>query len=149
MQMINEYLKDLKKIENVEAIVLYSIDNKLIDSWTDSNFNAKVLEDMSLHYFQVFATLDLNGQDYQEIVISHEKGHFYTRIYPDILLIVVVKTTVEISLIRLITNVKIAELLHSRQLQKMLKKTGIENKDFLNKKNLDESESEYLKKMEI
>ncbi|MCK5453578.1 MAG: hypothetical protein KAJ16_04410 [Calditrichia bacterium] len=147
--MIDEYLKDLKQIPNVEAIALYGINNILLDSWTEPNFNIKVLEEMSLHYFQVFATLDLNIQNYQEIVITHEKGHFYTRIYPNVLLIVVVKSTVEISLIRLITNVKINELLHSRQLQKILKKSAIENKDFLNRKNLDESETEYLKKMEI
>ncbi|MCK4893314.1 MAG: hypothetical protein KAT07_05075 [Calditrichia bacterium] len=147
--MIDEYLKDLKQIPNVEAIALYGINNILLDSWTEPNFNIKVLEEMSLHYFQVFATLDLNVQNYQEIVITHEKGHFYTRIYPNVLLIVVVKSTVEISLIRLITNVKINELLHSRQLQKILKKSAIENKDFLNRKNLDESETEYLKKMEI
>lgn len=147
--MIDEYLKDLKQIPNVEAIALYGINNNLLDSWTEPNFNIKVLEEMSLHYFQVFATLDLNVQNYQEIVITHEKGHFYTRIYPNVLLIVVVKSTVEISLIRLITNVKINELLHSRQLQKILKKSAIENKDFLNRKNLDESETEYLKKMEI
>ena len=147
--MIDKYLKDLKQIPNVEAIALYGINNNLLDSWTEPNFNIKVLEEMSLHYFQVFATLDLNVQNYQEIVITHEKGHFYTRIYPNVLLIVVVKSTVEISLIRLITNVKINELLHSRQLQKFLKKSAIENKDFLNRKNLDESETEYLKKMEI
>jgi ketopantoate reductase len=147
--MIDEYLKDLKQIPNVEAIALYGINNNLLDSWTEPNFNIKVLEEMSLHYFQVFATLDLNVQNYQEIVITHEKGHFYTSIYPNVLLIVVVKSTVEISLIRLITNVKINELLHSRQLQKILKKSAIENKDFLNRKNLDESETEYLKKMEI
>lgn len=147
--MIDEYLKDLKQIPNVEAIALYGINNILLDSWTEPNFNIKVLEEMSLHYFQVFATLDLNVQNYQEIVITHEKGHFYTRIYPNVLLIVVVKSAVEISLIRLITNVKINELLHSRQLQKILKKSAIENKDFLNRKNLDESETEYLKKMEI
>ncbi|NOQ97695.1 MAG: hypothetical protein GQ561_05985 [Calditrichae bacterium] len=147
--MIDEYLKDLKQIPNVEAIALYGINNNLLDSWTEPNFNIKVLEEMSLHYFQVFATLDLNVQNYQEIVITHEKGHFYTRIYPNVLLIVVVKSTVEISLIRLLTNVKINELLHSRQLQKILKKSAIENKDFLNRKNLDESETEYLKKMEI
>ena len=139
--MIDEYLKDLKQIPNVEAIALYGINNNLLDSWTEPNFNIKVLEEMSLHYFQVFATLDLNVQNYQEIVITHEKGHFYTRIYPNVLLIVVVKSTVEISLIRLITNVKINELLHSRQLQKILKKSAIENKDFLNRKNLDESET--------
>jgi len=147
--MIDKYLKDLEQVENVEAIALYSMNNKLLDSWTDSNFNAKVLEEMSIHYFQVFATLDLNVQNYQEMVIAHEKGHFYSRIYPDILLIVVVKSTLEISLIRLITNVKITELLHSRDLQKALKKSTAENIDFLNKKNLDESETEYLKKMEI
>ena len=146
--MIEEYLKDLKQIENVEAIAIYGLDSKLLDSWTEPNFSTKVLDEISLHYFQVFGTLDLSAQNYQEIVISHEKGHFYTRIYPDILLIVSIKSAVEMSLIRLVTNVNINKLLHSRQLQKILKKSAAENKDFLNKKYLDESETEYLKKME-
>lgn len=145
--MINEYLNDLQKIKNIEAIALYSIDNTLLDSWTGPNFNSKVLEEMSLHYFQVYAALDLNAQNFNEIVITHEKGHFYTRFYPDILLIVVVKSMVEISLIRLISNVKIIELLESRELQKILKKSAIGTQDFLNKKKLDESEMEYLKKL--
>ena len=146
--MIEEYLKDLQKIDNIEAIALYSIDNKLLESWTGPNFNSKVLEEMSLHYFQVYAALDLSAQNYQEIVITHEKGHFYTRLYPDLLLIVVVKSMVEISLIRLISNVKIIELLESREFHKILKKSSTETQDFLNKKKLDESEMEYLKKLQ-
>jgi len=147
--MIESYLKDLTQLKNVEAIAIYSLNNKLIDSWCDPNFNSKVLEELSLHYFQVFATLDLSVQNFQEIVITHEKGHFYTRILPNLLLIVLVRLPVEISLIRLIVNVKSIDLLNSRGLQKELKRSSVESKDFLNKKYLDESEKEYLKKLEI
>ncbi|UCF63870.1 MAG: hypothetical protein JSW33_15105 [bacterium] len=147
--MISKYLNDLTLLKNVEAIAIYSLNNDLIDSWCDPNFNSKVLDELSLHYFQVFATLDLSVQNFQEIVITHEKGHFYARILPDMLLIIVVKLPVEISLIRLIVNVKIIDLLNSKALQKGLKKYSTENKDFLNKNILDESEKEYLKKLEL
>jgi len=147
--MIEKYLKDLIQLKNVEAVAAYSLNNELIDSWSDPNFNSKVLKELSLHYFQVFATLDLSLKNFQEIVITHEKGHFYTRILPNLLLIVVVKLPIEISLLRLIINVKISDLLKSKELQKGLKKSTQESKDFLNNKNLDDSEKEYLKKLEI
>ena len=147
--MIEKYLKDLVQLKNVEAVAAYSLNNELVDFWSDPNFNNKVLKELSLHYFQVFATLDLSLKNFQEIVITHEKGHFYTRILPNLLLIVVVKFPIEISLLRLIVNVKISDLLNSKEFQKELKKSSKESKDFLNNKNLDDSEKEYMKKLEI
>ena len=145
--MIKVFLKDLVKVPGMEAVAIYSINNTLIDSWTAPNFNPKVLEEISLNYFQLYTILDLNVKNYIENVISHEKGSIYARMFPDLLLVAVAKSNVETSLIRFIVNVNIPELLSSRQCQKILKKMGVKTPDFLDKKYLDSSEKDYLKKM--
>jgi hypothetical protein len=147
--IIEEFFKDLTRIRNVEVVSIYSIDNVLIDSWTIPGINIKTVTDVSFHYFQIFSVLDSQGQNFKEILISHDNGQIYTRILPDLLFIVLVKSMADIALIRLVINVKITDLLNSRNFQKILKKHTGKHLNFLDKKFLDESEREYLKNMGI
>ncbi|OGB69929.1 MAG: hypothetical protein A2Y94_08740 [Caldithrix sp. RBG_13_44_9] len=147
--IIKEFLKDLTQIRNVEAISIYGIDNILIDSWTLPSINIKTVTDISFHYFQIFSVLDSKGQNFKEIVISHENGHIYARILPDLLFIVLVKSIADITLIRLIINVKITDLLNSRTFQKIRKNHSGKHLNFLDRKFLDDSEREYIKNLEI
>jgi len=147
--IIDEFLTDLTRIRNVEAVSIYGIDNELIDSWNVPGINIKTITDISFHYFQIFSVLDSQGQNFKEIVSSHENGQLYARILPDLLFIVLVKSMADIALIRLVINVKITDLLTSRNFQKTLKKHSGKHLNFLDKKFLDESEREYLKSMEI
>jgi hypothetical protein len=108
-----------------------------------------VFSQIALHYLQVFSILDLKLQNYNEIVINHEKGQFYARILPDLLIVVALKSIKETPLIRLVINVKIGDLLTSKEFQKIRKKLTLANQNLLDKKYLDESERNYLKKLEL
>jgi hypothetical protein len=147
--MINNYLDDLIEVQNTEAIAIYSIDNTLVDSWSESGFNKEVFSQIALHYLQVFSILDLKLHNYNEIVISHEKGQFYARILPDLLIVVSLKSMKDIPLVRLIINVKIGDLLTSKEFQKIRKKLTLTNQNLLDRKYLDESERNYLKKLDL
>jgi hypothetical protein len=147
--MINNYLNDLIEVQNTEAIAIYSIDNTLVDSWSESGFNKEVFSQIALHYLQVFSILDLKLHNYNEIVISHEKGQFYARILPDLLIVVSLKSMKDIPLVRLIINVKIGDLLTSKEFQKIRKKLTLTNQNLLDRKYLDESERNYLKKLDL
>ena len=147
--MIKNYLSDLTKIPSTEAIAIYSIDNVIIDSWSESSFNRDVFSQIALHYLQVISILDLKLQNYNEIVINHEKGQFYARILPDLLIVVALKSIKDTPLIRLVINVKVGDLLTSKEFQKIRKKLTLANQNLLDKKYLDESERNYLKKLEL
>jgi hypothetical protein len=147
--MIKKNLHDLISVQGVEAIALYGIDNTLIDSWGDTNFNREIFDQVALHYLQVFSVLDLKLQNYNEIVITHEKGQFYARILPDLLIVVSLKSMKEVALTRLVINVHLTELLTSKAFQKVKKKLSLSSQNLLDKKYLDDSERDYLKKMEI
>jgi hypothetical protein len=146
-ELILEYLKDLTLLKGMEGIALFRHDNTILDSWYEPNFNSKVFEEISINYFQMFSILDSGYRDFYEVVTSHEKGRVYVRVLPDLLLVVVAKSNIEITLVRLIVNVQIVELLNSRKLQKLVKKISEKSLNFLNKKYLDEREGEYLKKI--
>ena len=147
--MIPKYFDDLLKIKSVEAIVIYAIDNSLIDSWSESSLNNEVFNQIALHYLQAFSVLDLKLQNYTEIVINHEKGQFYARTLPDLLMVVSLKSLKDIPLVRLIINVKIGDFLTSKEFQKIRKKLKLTSQNLLDRKFLDESERNYLKKLEI
>ncbi len=146
--MINQHLKDLTLIEQVDGIAVYSISNILLDSWVRQGAGEKVFEQISLHYLQIFALLESGVKTFNEIVVTHDRGLLYARALPDILLLVIARTPLEIALIRLIINVKITDLLNSRQLQKAIKKLADRSPNFLDKKFLDETERDLLKKLE-
>ncbi len=145
--MIKEFLRDLTVIESIEAVAVYANDNTILDSWTRPNFQNKVLEELCLHYLQLFSLLETDIRNYREIATSHDRGYIYARALPDVLLVVISRIPVEISLLRLIINVKIPELLSSRSFQKKIKKVSSDNYNFLDKQFLDDSEKEYLKKL--
>ncbi len=138
--MISEFLNDMTKIEDLEAIALYRSDNALIDTWFMPNFDQNIFDLLSIHYFQIFSILSDGFRDFQEVVLSHSQGKIYVRAIPDLLLIVIGKSSVDISLVRLIINVKIADFLKSRKLQKFLKKASKKSINFLQKKYLDDRE---------
>jgi len=130
----------MTQIEGLEAIALYRSDNALIDTWSEPNFDQNIFDLVSIHYFQIFSILGTGFRDFQEVVLAHSQGKIYARVLPDLLLVVIVKSSVDISLVRLIINVKIADLLKSRKLQKILKKVSKKSINFLQKKYLDDSE---------
>jgi hypothetical protein len=142
---ISEFLKDLTRIEGIQAIAVYRSDNSPLDIWTDSKFNKQILEQVSIHYFQIFSVLESSLRDFQETVITYGKGKIFSKVFPDLLLVIITHANVEMSLIRFIINVKMPELLNSRQFQKILKKTPGKNIQFLNNEYLDEQEVKYLK----
>ncbi len=143
--IISEFLKDLTRIEGIQAIAIYRSDNSPLDIWTDSKFNKQILEQVSVHYFQIFSVLESSLRDFHETVITYGKGKIFSRVFPDSLLIIITHPNVEISLIRFIINVKMTELLNSRQFQKILKKVPKKKIQFLDNKYLDEQEIKYLK----
>ncbi len=134
----------MTQIEDLEAIALYRSDNALIDTWSEPNFDQNIFDLISIHYFQIFSILSTGVRDFQEVILSHSQGKIYARTLPDLLLVVIVKSSVDISLVRLIINVKIADLLKSRKLQKILKKISKKNINFLQKKYLDNREIDLL-----
>jgi hypothetical protein len=146
-ELISEYLKDLTLLKGIEGIAIFSHDNSILDAWHEPNFNPKLFEEISINYFQMFSILDSGYRDFHEVVTSHEKGKVYVRVLPDLLLVVVAKSNIEMALVRLVVNVQIVELLNSRKLQKLVKKISEKSSNFLNKKYLDQKEDEYLKKI--
>jgi hypothetical protein len=145
--MIKEYLRDLTLIDSVEAIAIYAIDKSILDNWSRPNFQNNILKEISLHYLQMFYLLETDVNNFREIIISHDRGYIYARALPDLMLIIISRIPVDISLLRLIINVKIPDLLNSRAFQKKIKKVVSNNSNFLDKKFLDDSEKEYLKKL--
>ena len=62
--MIQKNLTDLMNLPSIEAIALYGIDNTLIDSWSEGNFNTEIFNQVALHYLQVFSVLDIKLLNY-------------------------------------------------------------------------------------
>lgn len=147
--IINEFLQDLTKVPNMQAIAVYGVNNTLLDSWTVYDSHLQKLNEISLHYFQIFSILHAKGKNFKEVLISHDNGQIYALILPDLLFIILTKLPTDISLIRLIINVSVSEILGSRTVQKLLKKTREKHLNFFDKKYLDESEKELLKKIGI
>lgn len=134
-------------IDSVEAVAIFANDNTIMDDWSRLNFQNNFLKEISLHYLQLFYLLETDINNFREIIISHDRGYIYARALPDLMLIIISRIPVNISLLRLIINVKIPDLLNSRAFQKKLKKVVSNNYNFLDKKSLDDSEREYLKKL--
>ncbi len=145
--MIADLFKDLTLLDGIDAIVVFDKDNRILDSWAVSHFNTRVFNDLAMNYLQIFGIKTHTDYHFDEAVIAFEKGQVYGRQLPEFGLIVIAKFRVEISLIRLIVNVGIAEFGSSRKLKKILRKLSAGDTDFLADTYLDDVESEYLKKL--
>ncbi|MEJ2633746.1 MAG: hypothetical protein P8184_00455 [Calditrichia bacterium] len=145
--MIKDYLHDLTSVEGVEGVVIIRKDNTVLDSWSAPNFNTNLFEDVSLHFHQIFELFDRDDLEYQENVVSYEKGQVYARNLPQFLLLIFARFKVDISALRLIVNVGLAELFDSKKMQKMLKKIPIGNHSVLKREFLDDVEQGYLAKI--
>ncbi|MBN2366742.1 MAG: hypothetical protein JXL67_11290, partial [Calditrichaeota bacterium] len=135
------------EINQVEGIAIYSIDNSMLDSWNSPDSPENIFDQLSIHYLQFYSMLENGLSNFKEIVISHEQGYIYVRALPDLLIMAITRRPTEITLIRLIINVQISSLLNSKQLQKTIKKMSMESQNFLEKKFLDDTERELLKKL--
>lgn len=147
--MIAELFKNLLKIEGVEAVAVFSNDNKLLDSWTRSHFNPQVFRDLGLNSLQICQAGKRSNLMLEEIVLKYEKGQLYCRSNPDFLLVVVTKVKVDITLIRLIVNVGLGEYRESRKLQKIVRKVTSGSTNILAKELIDDVEEEYLTKLNL
>ena len=146
--MLAELFKDLLSIDGIEAAVIYSGDNQILDSWSITHSNTQIFKEIGLSYLQIFSITEQMSQSYEEIVVSHEKGQLYARFNDGLLLVVIAKLKVETSLIRLLVNVGFAEYGESRKLQKLMRKLSRARGNFLDPRYLDSTEQKYLDKIE-
>ncbi len=145
--MISYFFKDLLQIQGMEAIIVYSKNNIILDSWTISNFNQKILNDLGLFYQQIFTLCKMFSQPHQEIVLVYDKRKIYGKKYKDLLILIVAKSKVNIAMLRLIINVGFYELDHSKKFQKILKKIHTSEFNYFDKKYLDNVEQKFLNKL--
>lgn len=118
MTMITEYLNDLTKVDGIDGIAIYDKNNRVLDSWCVPHFNTKIFNDIGINYLQIFAAVYGAGKEAHEVGVAYEKGQIYARIFPNFFLVVISKVKVEISLIRLIVNVGVSDLIGSKKIQK-------------------------------
>jgi predicted regulator of Ras-like GTPase activity (Roadblock/LC7/MglB family) len=147
--MIKEFFKDLTQLDGVEGIALISKDNRMIDSWEAPNFDPKIFNEIGINYYQIFGVLEKSERDYHELVIQHEKGQIYTRQFQELFLLVIARMKVDTAFIRLSVNVVVPDLVHSKKLQKILKKMPREGRNYLTRNYLDETEQAYFKKIKL
>ncbi len=147
--MILDFFNDLKKINGIEGIVIFSKDNLIIDHWSNPQFNTKIYNDLSQSYLQIFAINEKVEYSFEEVVLTFDNGQVYARNFPEFLMLVITKLNLEIELIRLILNVNYDNLINSRKMKKELKKFPQNERSFLNKNFLDDVEETYLNKINL
>jgi len=145
--MIAEYLADLIEIDGIEAVVIFTKDNTIIDQWATPHFNTQVFNELCLNYQQIFAVGKNEDKSNLEVNISHEKGIIFVKQFSDFFLLVLAKSKVDTALIRIMANVGLSEVWNSRKGQKILKKYLGQERNYLDKEYLDDVEEEYLNKI--
>lgn len=145
--MILNYFEDLTSIDGTEAVLIIDKTNKLIEKWTIPHFNTKIFKDLGLQILQMMAVAQNQADGSDEITILHEKNLVYARDFGKLVLIVIAKLRVEMTLLRLITNVSWAESMETKKIEKQIKKFPTSCQELLREELLDDVESHYLEKM--
>ncbi len=145
--MILETFQDLTQLPYVDAIILFDNGGSVVEKWAAPNFNTKIVEALGLHFLQTFAILHLWDSSGSEILLKWERGEIYARTFGHFTLVVVGKTRMDFILLRILTNVALSELRAGPRYQKIVKKRSLNHKNVLNRKLLDQIETEYLQKL--
>jgi hypothetical protein len=145
--MVEQFFKDVNDIEGVEAVILFSNQNSIVDSRATSKYNPTIFSEIGESFLHIFGMLEYMKYDLNEIVVPFDKGLVYARTHPKFYIVVLARVSVEVPLIRLAMNVCLREFEESRKARKTLKK--LSDKKFFQIKSitLDDLEKIMLQKM--
>ncbi|NIU00654.1 MAG: hypothetical protein GWN01_06860, partial [Nitrosopumilaceae archaeon] len=120
--MINEFFNELVELADVEAVVLFDNEGKIIGSGNNPNYSATTFSELGEAFLHIFGVKEYLDYDIDELAVPFDKGIFYVRNHSKFFLVVIAKPDIELSLIRMMVNVCIKEFLDSRKVKKSLKK---------------------------
>lgn len=145
--MIANYLKDLTEISGVEAVIVFDNQGNIFDIWHHPEFNVKVLSELSISLLHVLGLAEELQYPVEEIVVPFDKGLIFVKNHAQFFLTVISKISVEISLIRLLLNVKFYELKNDKKARKMIKKLAGAKFSSVKFEQLDDLEKSIFKKL--
>lgn len=145
--MIEKFFKNLTEIKGIEAFAILNNNNHIVDSWIESRYDLSIFNEIGLSYLQIFDIQENKNFDCNEIVLLFDKGLIFVRYHLKFFIIVIANTNVDISYIRLATNVGIFELNESRKFQKLLKKFPSDRTKLFKQSELDDAEHYMVKKI--
>lgn len=145
---MENYFRDLIRIPGLEAVLVFSNAKKILYQWTVPQFNLAILQELMESYVQIFGVGEKFGFSFPEMVIPYEKGIIYARVTEKWIVVVVAKLSVEVSLIRLIMDVRLPEILKDKQVQKQTKRTPVNRFEQINEFALDDTETALIQQLQ-
>ncbi len=120
--MIEQYFPYLVGRKGVSAVVLCDKRGQVRSSWVIPKLNRDVLGEICEQMVQAFSLAQELQFDVEELVVPFEKGLLYARITDWFLLAVVARLNLDVSLLRLMVNVHLADFMKNKKILRMLKK---------------------------
>lgn len=120
--MIEKYFQSLCEIDGIDAFALLDNNNRIIATWTNSQYDSPIFSEIGESYLQIFGIDDNLNFHVDEIILQFDRGLIFVRKHPKFLLLVIANSSVDTSYIRLAANVSIFELDGSRKIQRALNK---------------------------
>ncbi|NOX37672.1 MAG: hypothetical protein GXO78_09065 [Calditrichaeota bacterium] len=145
--MIETYFPELTRLPGVEAVVLFDNQKKVRDQWTIPQFNTTIIPELAESYIQIFGVSDRLKEATQEVVVPFERGILFARNLEKFVIVIVARLSVEISLLRLILEVRVPDFLEDRKIAKMGKRIPASKFDQINEFSLDEKEVNFIQQL--
>ena len=126
--MIKTYFTDVKDLKDVEAIIVFDNQHKVLDSWTIPKYNPTIFNEVGESFLHIFGLMEHLKYEMQEVVLPFDRGIIFAVSQPEFYMVVVAGLEVEASLIRLAVDVNMKDFLENKKAKKLLKK--LSNKKF-------------------
>ena len=120
--MMRKFFADVSALEGVEAVVLFDNQNRVMDSWMTPRYNAGIFGEVGETFQHIFGLMEHLEAGVEELVVPFDRGQVYARGHARFVLVVIARLQVEVSLIRLATEVCLQRFLEDRKTQRQLKK---------------------------
>ncbi|RMG61339.1 MAG: hypothetical protein D6715_13845 [Calditrichaeota bacterium] len=120
--MIEQHFPQLVGRKGVSAVMLCDTRGGVRGYWVKPKMNNEVLGEICEQFVHVFSLANQLGYEIEELVVPFEKGLIYARPAEKFILGVVARLNLDVSLLRLIVNVHLADFLQDKKVQRMLKK---------------------------
>ncbi len=145
--MIESYFPELTQLPGVEAVILFDNQKKVRDQWTIPQFNTTIIPELAESYIQIFGVGEKLKEDAREVVVPFERGVLFARSLDKFVIVVVARLSVEISLLRLILEVRVPDFLSERKVAKIGKRIPRSKFEQINEFSLDEKEAEMIQQL--